>query len=53
MRCPKCGDPHCKYEENWRKERDRYTGEARKRRPINYRTNFKAKCKKCGWSGEC
>ena len=51
MRCPKCNAEGCKYEESWIDERTKYTGEARKRRPTNWRTNFKAKCKECGWDG--
>jgi len=55
MECPKCKDPHCRYEESWYRKSDgkrkkiQDTGLKKKPHP---RENFKAKCKKCGWEGE-
>ena len=44
MNCPKCNAQNCKYiqrkPENTGKNKTEFT-----------RTDFKAKCKKCGWTG--
>lgn len=47
MKCPKCGAAGCRYEERNPHERNR-------NEKVNFvRKNFKAKCKACGWEGEC
>ena len=51
MRCPKCNAEGCKYEESWKERIDKMSSEERKRAPVNWRTNFHAKCKLCGWEG--
>jgi DNA-directed RNA polymerase subunit M/transcription elongation factor TFIIS len=38
MKCPKCGNPSC-----------RYTTKKKENKP---RENFEAKCNKCGFKGE-
>jgi len=44
MQCPKCGKSGCRYEQ--RRPR-KMVG-----KKVNFtRTNFKAKCKDCGWEG--
>ena len=46
MKCPNCNKAGCRYEQ--RNPRKRSGNEK-----INFiRTNFKAKCKFCGWEGE-
>ena len=46
MKCPKCDDHMLRYVEK-RKEK---TDKKDDKRPP--RTNFRAKCRKCGWEGE-
>ena len=46
MKCPKCGFAGCKYNQQRKK-----TGSA-KNNKMPPRTDFTAKCKKCGWEGE-
>lgn len=47
MKCPKCHRENLKYLEK-RAEKIRTPGI----NTIQPRTNFKARCKKCGWEGE-
>lgn len=47
MQCPKCGNAGCKYDEQRKKSG------CSKNNLMKQRTNFKAKCKKCGWEGNC
>ena len=51
MKCPKCRKEGCKYEESWKDRINKLTKESRNKQGSNWRTNFKAKCKKCGWEG--
>lgn len=53
MICPECGSGNCKYEESWRDRASKITKEKRNKEGTKWRKNFKAKCKKCGWEGEC
>ena len=48
MKCPSCHKEECKYIEQRKK-----SGSSNKIENRNKpeRTNFKAKCKKCGWEG--
>lgn len=46
MKCPKCKEEGCRYEERKPKKTLGI-----KPKPFK-RLNFKAKCKKCGWEGE-
>jgi len=46
MKCPNCGKEECRYIEP---RKDEVRG--LKKYPVP-RTNFKVKCKKCGWEGE-
>lgn len=54
MQCPKCKDPHFRYDESWyRKSDGRKKGlEKDTRQAPHPRTNFTARCKKCGFVGE-
>lgn len=48
MKCPKCGAEACKYNQQRKK-----TGSAKNNKGSQKpRTDFNAKCKKCGWEGE-
>lgn len=44
MKCPKCGQEGCKYITK------RKVSDNESHSPLP-RTDFKAKCKKCGWTG--
>jgi len=46
MKCPKCKEEGCRYKQRKPK---RMVG--LKKEPFT-RTDFTAKCKKCGWEGE-
>lgn len=43
MKCPKCNQERCKYNEQRKKNNNRHIHRTQ-------RTNFNAKCK-CGWNG--
>ena len=47
MRCPKCGKESCTYDDQRKKSG------CSKNNLMEPRTNFKAKCKACGWEGTC
>jgi len=44
MKCPKCGKAGCRYEQ-------RRPSYMKGKKEMFTRTNFKAKCKACGWEG--
>ena len=48
MKCPKCGYGECRYIEQRKKECSKNKQESKLKEP---RRNFKARCKRCGWSG--
>ena len=54
MKCPKCGKSGCRYDESWYRKLDgkRINTIPKERKKDWKRTNFHARCKKCGWAGE-
>ena len=54
MQCPKCKDPHLRYDESWYRKSDgkRKSKGKEGRQSPHKRTNFTARCKKCGFVGE-
>jgi uncharacterized Zn finger protein len=51
MKCPKCGNPNCRYvvsrKKNWKGR-----GKSRFGESTQERTDFTVKCPKCGFKGE-
>jgi len=54
MKCPKCNKEGLRYDESYSRKSDgiRRGLSSKQRSNLWKRTNFFARCKKCGWEGE-
>lgn len=52
MKCLKCGNPTCKYVKSRSKNWKGRLGDSSRTSSMEPRTDFRVKCRKCGYEGE-